>query len=807
MLKNWLKIAFINYRKNALSTFINLFGLTVGLTGFMLILMHWNDEKSYESQNPQKEQIYLVENSMGKSEGYWSGATYPQMMVPKQQIKEIEDYVLFNSWYGEANMKSGNKIIPARLFDASPNFFRFFNYKSVAGNLDNTLSNTDNIAFSEDKAKEIFGSQFQLAIGKMVSYNGKNYTVSAIYKRPEGKSVIDPQAVILSPYLKANEDQWGNFNWTGMFKFSKDADVESIQQKIHKILYHNRVEKPAREKGITPQQYLKEGGGGGTEIALTRMDKMKFDAKGSGLDKTDKKTIYILMALSILIVILSAINFINLKTAQASQRAKEIGVRKAIGASKSALVLQFLVETFIMCFLAYILSLILTELLLPSYNKFLGKELTMGDFHIYQYSLVMMLLVTLISGIIPALYLSNFKPINTLKGNFSRSSHGIWLRNGILTLQLIISAFFITAGLIIHSQVKYMMSKDLGFSGDQSIVIPFNENKEKPYQFYELMKREISKIKGVEDITYSKQVIGNGSTGSSNVDDEKEKKSIMANHGSIDLNFFKFYHIKILAGRDFNPKLSSDTISNAIVNEAFIRKMGWTPAQALNKKVQPGFDDKPYTIIGVTKDYNQQSVADEVDANLFFFYGINWNRDQINNIQVKLNQNDVAETLERIKEFWEKKAEPGYAFQSQFIDKKFAKTFDKYKKQQTLFSILNAMVLMVALLGLFALSSLLIEQKLKTVAIKKSLGANEKTIVWDLTTQFLFITAIAVLISIPISYFFMNEWLKDFAYRIEMPWLPYALSFVLLLLLTSAVVSVKAYQATKVNLVKYLKYE
>ncbi len=807
MLHNWLKIALINYKKNALSTFINLFGLTVGLTGFMLILMHWNDEKSYESQNPQKDQIYLVENSMGKSEGYWSGATYPQMLVPKEEIKDIEDYVLFNSWYGEVNMKFGNKIIPAKLFDASSNFFRFFNYKSVAGNLDNSLSNTDNIALSEEKAKEIFGNNDQSTIGKTVAYNGKSYTVSGIYKSPEGKSVINPEAVILSPYLKGNEDQWGNYNWTGMFKFKKDANVDEIIQKINKILYHNRVEKNAKEKGITPQQYIEEGGGGGTEIALTRIDKMKFDAKGWGLEKTDKKTIYILMALSILIVILSSINFINLKTAQASQRAKEIGVRKAIGAGRFGLILQFLLETFIICFVAYLLSLMLTELLLPYYNKFLGKELSMSDFHIYFYSLLMMLAVTFISGIIPALYLANFKPINTLKGNFSRSSHGIWLRNGILTLQLMISAFFITAGLIIHSQVKYMMNKDLGFSGDQAIVIPFNENKQKPFLFYELMKREISKIPGVEDVTYSKQVIGNGSSGSSNVDDPVAKKSIMANHGSIDLNFFTFYKIKFLAGRDFNPKLSSDTISNAVVNEAFLRKMGWTAAEALNKQVQPGFDDKPYTIIGVTKDFNQQSVANEVDANLYFFYGTNWNRDQISNVQVKLNKNDVQGTLKRIQEFWEKKAEPGYAFQYQFIDKKFAKTFDKYQKQQTLFTILNAVVLIVALLGLFALSSLLIEQKLKDVAIKKTLGADEKTIIWDLSKKFLLIAAIAVFISIPISYYFMNEWLKDFAYRIEMPLFPYLLSFVLLLILTFAVVSIKSYQATKVNLVKYLKYE
>ena len=514
----------------------------------------------------------------------------------------------------------------------------------------------------------------------------------------------------------------------------------------------------------------------------------------------------IMFTLSVLIVVLSAINFINLKTAQASQRAKEIGVRKAIGSTKSNLVLQFLLETFVICLASYLLSLALTELLLPSFNKFYDKEIVMNDWRIYYYSFAMVLAVTLISGLIPATYLANFKAIETLKGNFARSKHGIWLRNGILTLQLIISSFFIIGGLIVNSQVKYMMNKDLGYSGKQVLLINFSENNAKPWLKYERIKNEMRKIQGVEAVSYGEAVPGSGRFSSSNMD--YMYKSIFAQHGSMDYNYLQFMGVKLKKGRWLDPNLASDTIANVLVNEAFVKKFGWTDDQAFKNEVRPGFDNKPYHIVGIVKDFNVFNPRIDVDPIIFFHYReTEWKRYDVYNIQLKLKADDIDGTLKRIKTYWQNNVEPGYPFDSYFIDKKFAESFVKYQKQQTLFTILNAMVLMVALLGLFALSSLMIEQKLKDVAIRKTLGASDGTLIVGLTKQFLWITLIAVLISIPISYYLMNEWLKDFAYRIDMPIFPFVLSLILLLILTFAVVSIKAYQATKVNLVKYLKYE
>jgi len=346
----------------------------------------------------------------------------------------------------------------------------------------------------------------------------------------------------------------------------------------------------------------------------------------------------------------------------------------------------------------------------------------------------------------------------TLKGNFAGSKHGVWLRNSILTVQLIISSFFIICSLIIHAQVKYMMSKDLGFKGDQVVQIDFKETKwENDYNFkkYKLLKNEISKLSGVTEITGSIQSIGRGITNSSVAKDARDSTKTVEDTGlgAIDENYLRFYKIKFLSGRDMNWKIASDTINGAVVNETFAKKLGFNPKTALGKEILTGWDDrKKYKILGVVQDFYYSGVDKQITPVVFFNYDRNWVKNNMSNIQIKVSGNDIEGTLERIKEFWLTKAEPGYPFEYEFVDKQFAKTFERFQKQQTLFTTLNIVVLVIALLGLFALSSLLIEQKLKDVAIKKTLGADEKTIVWDLTKRFLLICVIAVIISMPFGY-------------------------------------------------------
>lgn len=805
MLYNWLKTAFINYKKNWLSTLINIFGLSTGLCVFLLIFIHWQDEKSYEQWIPEKENTYFVENG-NASFGILGVSSYPELFVSKEKFPEISDVTIYNDW-GRKKLSNGSRTIYASSAATEGSFFNIFPFEKIAGNFRNALDGNGKIALSEKTARQLFGEDYRKALGKTVRNDSdeKEYIVTAIYRAPESHTVFSPDFLFRHPYLEDSKNQWTSYSYYGFFRLKSGADPEALERKLTGLMQE-------QEKAAAVKWGNKTDEKNPARVYLTPVDKMKLDARSDGIGKGDKKSIFIMLGLSVLILLLSGINLINLKTAQASQRAKEVGIRKASGSTKSALILQFLLETFLICLVAYIIAFAMIELMLPSYNRFLDKEIRLDDPVMFIYSGMLLIAFALVSGLVPSVYLSNFKPVHTLKGNFARSRSGAVLRNCILALQLIISSFFIICSLVIRTQMSYMMNKDLGFKGKQVIQVDFKKaNWENNFNAlkYKRLKNELEKIPGVAGVTGSINSIGRGAANSSVVKDAADTtRSVESMLGAIDENYLSFYNIRFVSGRNLDWKKASDTINGAVVNETFAGKMGYNPENILGKEFLTGWDGrKKYRILGVVRDFYYGGVDKPVQPVVFFNYNRNWTQNNMSNVQIKLPENDINGTLERIRKFWITKAEPGYPYEYQFIDKQFAETFEKFRKQQMLFTTLNIIVLIIALLGLFALSSLLVEQKLKEVAIKKTLGADGKTIVWDLTRRFLLTCAIAVLISMPLGYYAMNEWLKDFAYRIEMPVWPYLLSLVLLLILTFAVVSIKAYRAVKINLIKYLKYE
>ncbi len=809
MFKNWLKIAFINYRKNWLSTCINLLGLSLGLTAFLLVFLNWQDEKSYEKWIPEGDNVFYIERILGPK-SYNSVSSYPFLDTSKKLFPEIQNFSVINYWEtSKSRLLADGRSSYATYADVSEDFFKVLPFPLVAGSYDNLFVDESSIALSEDVAKQLFGEDYKQSIGKTITKDdtGKKVVVQAIYKLPSESenTIFRPGYAIRHEGIKYDKNNWSNHGFFGFYRLKPNTNIAELENKLSALQTKELNIALKKEGWPLLQQPIK--------IRLVNVKEMRLESKTGGLQGVDKKAIVILLSLAGLILLLSGINFINLNTAQASQRAKEVGIRKSLGGSKKSLIFQFLVETFILYFLAFIISIVLLEYLLPFYGKFLDKTIKIGSPILYLYTFLIVVVFAFISGIIPSVYLSNFKPIETLKGNFSRSKHGIWLRNSVLTIQIIISSFFIISSLVINKQVNHMMEKDLGFNGEQVYQLDFMKDSwanDFNYRKYNLYKEKIKHFPGVIDVTGSFQTIGNGVQGSTAIKYKRDStKYVDAGVGAIDLNFIKFYKIKFAAGRDFNPKLTSDTTRGIIVNEAFVKDIGWTSQEAVGKQMSSGTDAKAkdLEIIGVVKDFNFGDVQREVTPVMFFNYDRFWTKNALMNLQIKLAPENMDENLVRIKKYWETEVEAGYPLQGEFINKTFAKTFDKYKKQQTLFSVLNIMVLTVALLGLFALSSLMIEQKLKTVVIRKTLGASDSQLIMVLTKQFLVITLVAVLISVPISYFFMNEWLKDFAFRIDMPWFPYVVSLVLLLILTFVVVSIKAYQATKVNLVKYLKYE
>ncbi|MGQ2117598.1 ABC transporter permease [Ornithobacterium rhinotracheale] len=809
MLRNWLKIAFRNYKKNALTTFINVFGLTVGLVGFLLIIFYWNHENSFEEWNPERENVYQIEIQQNKND-IWAITSYPLVLEAKAKIPEIEDFALLQM-SEFSDVYHGDKKASVTTAITSSKFFKLFPYKIIAGNIDNGIER-GKIFLEKKIAHQLFGEDYANAIGKEIKfYNKFPAIIVAIYELPEGNTEYAYNAISYSTQLDRDKELWGSFNYKGFFKIKPGSNIKNIEKQMTDILFTNFIEKEAQRSGNSVEDVLESMGIEKQDIRvyLTRLDKAHLDSKGKIIGTQDntslKKNLQILIGLCILILVLTAINFINLKTAQASQRAKEVGVRKALGSSRLLLISQFVFETFILCLISLLLAIAITEYLLPIYAQFLGKEIQLDYVKTLAYAFAIIIGMSLLAGIIPAIYLANFKPINTLKGNFSRSKNGIWLRNGILVLQLVISGFFIINSLLVNQQVNYLMNKDLGFQGDQIVMIDFKDFSQNNALRYQTTKAELLKIKGVEDVTFSRQRPGKPTAGISSVYFEynNQEKNINAEQGAVDYNFFKFYDIKFVAGKDFNPQLSSDTASGAIVNQAFVREMELNDKDAIGKTIALGDDFK---IIGVVEDYHFHNATEEIKPIFHNYYNRTWMRNDMPYLAVKINQNDVAGTLKKIENFWSQ-IDPENDFSNTFLNEDYAETFTKIEQQRSLFSILNFMVLLISLLGLFGLSALLVEQKMKNIAIRKTLGASDKTLVWELTRPFIIISLLASFISIPLSYWFITKWLQDYAYRISIGVLPFLVGVFSLLILALVVTGIKAYRATQRDLVKYLKYE
>jgi putative ABC transport system permease protein len=439
----------------------------------------------------------------------------------------------------------------------------------------------------------------------------------------------------------------------------------------------------------------------------------------------------------------------------------------------------------------------------------MNKEISILNFEILTKVAFIALIVSIIIGFIPAFYLSNFKSVEVLKGNVSRSKQGVFARNIMLGLQFLISGFFLTGSLIIYNQVDYMMNKDLGFKGDQVVVVSLNDFEDR-YTKYELAKKELIKHPNIEVITSNSFTIGGGSSTSTNFD--YKDISVQTNANAIDYNYLDVMDIKILKGRGFKKEMSSDTVKNILINETLAKELNIYD-DPIGKKVNAGFggednDGKNLIVIGMVKDYHTFGLDNKIPPTFMFHWNtFDWMKQNFWQIQLKIKPDNIAETLKYIEKYWKQNVEQGYPFSSQFLNKRFARTYAKYQKQKTLFFILTSIVIIISLLGLFALATLTIQQRLKEVAIRKTLGASVKEIMFELIKSFLKITIIASVILIPIAYYFMENWLENFVYRIDMPIMPFIITPIILSILVFVVVGLKAYNATKIDLIKYLKFE
>lgn len=812
MILNWLKIFIYHFKQNKLFSILNILGLSIGIAGVVFSILYRNNELQYDAWNPYKKEVHQVFGDMGDS-GVWNTQPAPLAPIALETIPEIELYSYFQNYYNAPYLEyNGKNHIVYPSLDADGNILEMFPFEFTEGDPKTALKEKNSVVLSEQIAKEIFGTTENL-VEKMVKLSGRERVIKGVYKLND-KTSIQPKLIFNSVLfdLEDNKDQWGNFNYGLCFKLKKGVDKKAVEEKVNDIYLEYRTKHWAKEEGISVEEYIEQYGQ--TKVFLQPLETAYLGGIREGYPEGvgNYQLLLIMIGLSTLILILSIVNYINLATANAIRRAKEVGVRKIVGANKNQIVNQFVFETAITTFLAILISLAIVELVLPYYNDFVGKTLDMKGSSFFIQLTLIFISVVIFAGIFPALYVANFEALKVLKGNFSRSKSGIWLRNGMLVVQFAIASLFIVGSYVVYQQVNYMSEKDLGFKGDQVIRAQYNyPNSKSIYQDYTLYKEQLKKINGVEEVSSGAFRFGGGANSSSSF--QHEKKSVQVQNMAMDFGLLDLMNIKVVEGRDLSEKLASDTISTMLVNKQFVERLQIT--EPIGTIIQTGWGKGDGTeglisleIVGVVDDFNLLSLESEIPPMVFIHIKtIPWMAYNMNSVYIKVSKENIGKTISDIDKFWTKEVDKIYPFDYYFVDKNFAKTYQEYVKQKNLFFVLNIIVIMIALFGLFALASYSIQRRMKEIAVKKTLGAETKTLLKNLTKQYILFCVIGFLIALFPTYLLLEKWLSDFAFRIDVSFVPFIIGFVILMALTLIIVLSKAYQATKLDVLKYLKYE
>jgi putative ABC transport system permease protein len=788
MLKNWLHIFLFHVKNNKLFTILNILGLSIGIAGLIFAILYWNDEKSYDDWNPNKDTIFLLVNQVDENIFWTSGSAAVGSNLIKKTDEVISYCYLDGDYVNDIIRFKSKKVQSDKILFAQKNFFEFFPFEFVSGNKNKALPDANSICLSVELAMQLFGNES--ALNKEVTFRDKKMRVRGVYKINNNAS-YQPSCVVnfMDTRIKEHIDQWGNYQFVLLMKVKNSNSKNQILKKIEELYYDNMTVRFAKQRGISTDEFIEKYGA--TKVSLEPLSEVRLHTKTNGLaeGKGNYQFLIIMMGLSILILCLSIFNYINMATATAMKRAKEVGVRKVLGASKKNIVIQFIFETIIIVSFSMLLSLVIVELTLPFYNSFLDKNISIQFQQIFIQLVIVFIGIIFTAGVSPSLYVANFEVLKVLKGNFNRSKAGVWLRNGMLILQ-------------------FAIAKDLGFKGDQILNISYRNirgdgiTNEIRFDKYITIKNELLKIKGVKKVAGGAFKFGSGAP--TTIDYTYKDISISGNNIPVDFGMLEMMQIKMVQGRYFDPKYAQDTINTMLINETALKMLN--EPNPIGKKVD--WDGKETIIVGVVKDFNLGNPSEEIPPMSFFhFKTIPWFIATLNNIYVDVEAETMEQTLTDIEHFWQMKVDSNYPFSYDFVDKEYKRSYRSFVKQKNLFTALNVIVILIALFGLFALATYSIQSRMKEIAIRKTLGAETNTLLRTLSKQYVVFCVIGFLIALFPTYYLLNLWLEDFAYRIEIPLTSFIVGFVSLLALTLLVVFSRAFVATKVDVLKYLKYE
>jgi putative ABC transport system permease protein len=804
MIKNYFKTAWRNIRKNKLFSFINILGLSLGIATCFIIMLYVQDELSYDRFNKNANNIVRVIFNANLNGGkITESVTMPPVaQTMKKDFPEVEDATRLLPW-GNSKILYKDKVYKDDFFAfADPNVFSIFTLPMIKGDPKTALLHPHSVVVTQSTAKKYFGNED--AIGKVITItidNNQPYTVTGIIEDiPVNSHFHFDMFTSLTGFGDYNSDTWMGGGYHTYLLLKPETDLKKMEARFPAMVAKYMGPQIQQQMGLSLQQFISKGNSLGfmlqplTDIHLNSYTTNEFEPGGNAT------YVYIFAGVAIFMLIVACINFINLSTAGAAKRAKEVGVRKVAGSGRFQLIKQFLSESLLITFFALIIAFALVQLGLPAFNNISAKHLNFDAKPIFAF-IGLGLIVGIVSGIYPAFYLSSFKPIAVLKGKLTTNHKSFGLRSSLVVFQFFISVVLIIGTIVVYQQMKYIQQKDLGFNKEQIITISNSYALGKNEATFKQQMLQDPRIVNVT-MSYYKPA------GPSNYNNALAYPQ--GNHNLIvdgvdyhvDEQYIPTMGMHMISGRNFSKDFATDSFA-IILNETAAAAFGWNNTTALGKTVIRQNTERgnnvAYHVVGVVKNFNFKSLHEAISPLYMTLY-------PEGGIILKIKTTDINSLLQTMKKNWDA-FNTGEPFTYNFMDDLFDKTYSTEQKTGNILNLFSILTIFVACLGLFGLATYTAEQRTKEIGIRKVLGASVSQVTKMLSKEFLKLVFIASLIAFPIAWWAMNKWLQSFAYRVNISWWVFVVAGLTAMIIALLTVGFQAIKAAIANPVKSLRTE
>jgi len=796
MLNNYLKLSFRNLLKSPLFTTLNVLGLALGLAVSLLLFLHVKHELSFDQYHSKAERIHRV-----IVHAFWD-PTSPEMLsnapnvvgpTMKEAIPAVEQYArLLKHEFGQSAFVTAgeNKLVETKLFWADPGLFEIFDIQAVAGDLKTSLSQPNTVALSRSTAVRYFGTSNP--VGQSIKIDRMPpLEVKAVFEDFPVNSSLNPNILGSFQSVKWANSQlvWSNSSFETWVLLNPDADRKQVEQQMAAMLDKHV---PKEDQGFS--------------LGLQSLPDVHLYSSAMRFNYSDRigdpKQVGILSALALAVLLIACFNYMNLSTARSQMRFREVGINKTMGASRQQLALRFYAETAILTSFSLLLAIGMLAFGIPLFNQLADKELSLSillDPNILAMVFGIGAIVMLLAGSYPAFFLSAFQPKNLLQTSFRSTGNASLLRRSLVTAQFSASVVLIIGTFVFYKQMQFIQQKKLGFEPDQVVAIT-TIAAENLAQLDGLMQ-SCRNLSSVQAVCRSQSFPGRQASGRTLSMPNDNEKNIGISTNRVTADFEKVLGIKLLSGKTLPPKLPGDTIVNVVLNESAVAFLGHTPENILGKRVDCNLGDNAF-VCGVIEDFHAESLHKPIGAYAFHDAETETRRFLL----VKMNTSNLPETMRQIETVF-KESLPQSAFEFQFLDEHLNKLYRSEQRTASVVMVFSLLSILISCMGLFGLAAFAAEQRVKEIGVRKVLGASVMGITSLLAKDFLKLVFLSILIASPIAYFFMQRWLADFAYRIDIPWWVFAVAGAVAVGVATFTVAIQSVRAALANPVKSLRSE